>query len=365
MGIDRYGPLEFPASPPAPGEAAGDDALRILVDFAAAVLNANVTPAWAEVAPKAKVVETTYTHNPEREMFTDTALPALYCYREGGSPPAQDAHEWRRTHDQVSLVWVFPLQKQTVAKLRSPIVAALTKTMDKAFYQNRDPAYVHPGDDDPTAPTFTELLDAFLLLHATSTAPQTFTGPSLNGANAGNPISPPRGVVVELGGSPSSWSDGTLLRLVGTDILGNATTVPLVVTVSRIPGRLYSPISMKTLTSVQLDAQLGTAGTMRVGTGAMKGHGTNIVAFGRFDVEVTATAKWRPLRIQFKNSAEVRTYPAIEWKLTVPERLLIDPADSPVVGAGIDQFGAPTMGPGAGVTIINSDGFVTAAGSFP
>ncbi len=299
-------------------------------------------------------------------MFTDTGLPALYCFRDGGHPPVSDAHEWRRTHDTVSLLWVFPVQAQTVAKLRSPIIAAITKTLDRGFYQNRDPAYVQAGDPDPSAPTFTEQLDAFLLTKTTSTSPVSYSGAGLDGANAGQPIAPSRGIVVNLGGPPSSWVDGSHIILTGTDVLDRVTSIPLVVTVAHLPGKLYSPSAMNSLTGIQIDAQAGTAGTIQVGTGARAGYGSNIVILGGFDIELTTTATWRPLRIPLAGSNQVRAYPAIRWQLTIPERLVIDPADSPLAGAGIDQFGQPATGPGTTITITTSDGsYVTAVGSFP
>lgn len=365
MGTDTYGPLPFPVLVPAPGEAAGDPVLRVVVDFAATVLNAYVQPAWESVCPRRKVVEKALVESPEADFFSDTHLPALYCFRDGGEPPAQDAADWRRTHDDLTLVWVFPLEKQTVKRLRSPIIAALTKAVDWAFYRNRDPAYVAALDTDPTARTYNQQPGTFLLQKSTSTAPQTYSGFGLDGPNAGQPVSPARGVIVDLGGDPASWVDQSVIRITGADVLGGAVTIPLVVTVSRIPGRLYTPQALTSLTSVTVDAQAGTAGTLMVGTGARQGYGTNIVAFAQFDLELVTTARYKPLRIPFKNTPEVRIYPAIEWKIRILERLLLDPADAPLIGAGIDQSGAPVQGPGVTTTLTNADGYPAAVGSFP
>lgn len=365
QSADQYGEQRFPIDPPTPGQAAGDPALNLILDFSSAVLNAMVGPAWDVVCPKRKVVERTFASDPEKDAFTDQGLPALYGFRVGGKPPISLADQWRTTFDGVLLRWVFPLQPQLIAKLRSPVITAMTKALDRAFYDTRSPAYVNPNDTDPAAPTLGEQPDLLLTSHHTATSLQTFTGSSLDGPLAGAPFSPARGVILDLGGNPSDWVDGSTIVVSGLNILGTATSQTIVIVAARIPCRMYTTNSFSEVGTIMVDAQSTTAGTLRAGLGARAGYGTSIPDFGHIDVWVLKTAVFKPVKIGLRGGPEVRAYPAIEWSLEVRERLIEAPQDFPVAGAGIDNFGQPLTGSSAGLTLLNPDGIVVVNAAYP
>ncbi len=363
---EKYGDNAFPVPPPVRGEAAGDRVRSILLGLVKAVLNAYVTPAWNDVCPGKKVVETTFPFNPEWEMFRDGGLPAVYLWRNTGDAPERMGDEWREQRDFVHVRWVFPVQPQTVAKLREPIVGALTKALDRALFNTRDPAYVHPDDTDETAPTYLEELDALVTLKATSTSAQTFATTGFDGARGQASLTriPKRGVVINLRGSAASWVHGSTVVVTGEDVLGNAVVHTLTVDTSRVPGRLYTTSSLTKIVSVVVGPQADAAATFSIGLGARAGCGTSIVNFGHFDVEMEKAAQFVPVTIAFKNSPKVNKYPAIEWVLRIPERLVPDAAAYQTPGAGIDQFGDPAVVPSAGVDLNNPDGVTTVAAQY-
>lgn len=363
---EKYGDVSFPVPIPTRGEASGDRARSILLGLVKAVLNAYVLPAWNDVCPGKKVVESTFPFNPEWEMFRDSGLPAVYLWRNAGDPPERMGDEWREQRDFVHVRWVFPVQPQTVAKLREPIVGALTKAVDRALFNTRDPAYVHPDDTDEMAPTYLEELDALVTVKATSTGAQTFATTGFDGAKGQASLTriPKRGVVLNLRGSAASWVHGSEIVVTGEDVLGNPVVHTLTVDTSRIPGRLFTTSSLTKIVSVVVDPQADAAASFSIGLGARVGYGTSIVNFGHFDVGMEKAAAFVPVSIAFKGSPRVMKYPAIEWVLSIQERLVPDAADYQTPGNGIDQFGDPAVVPSAGVGLNNPDGVTTVSAQY-
>ncbi len=361
--VDRYGDVEFPARAPVRNEAAGDRSRTIIVDFAAAVLNASVQAPWSAVCPEKKVVETKYAWNPEKWMFSDGHLPSLFCWRDGGDKLQATGDEWKMRQDHCHLRWVFPLTKQTIAKLREPIIGALSSALDRAFSNTRHPAYVHPDDPDIWAPTYQVQPVAILKPKATSTLAAVYSGAGLDGALAGQAV-PRRGVVLDLGGAPSSWITGSHITVTGLDVMGVAVTLIFSVDATKVPYRLFSTSALSRVDSIVRDAQAGAAGTLAVGLGARRGWGTSVVDMGRCDVDMLTTAAFDPVVIHVEGTKQSKVYPAIGWTFTLRERLVRAPEQYPTIGDGIDETGAAAVVPGAQNEINPVDG-ITVKAAYP
>lgn len=373
---DTYGSITlFPVPVPVAKEAVGDPVLRLLLDFATAVLNTHVGEAWGAVCPRKKVVEASYPWNPEEEFFTDTGLPALYLHWAGGKMPTTEAAEWHQESNTLLLRWVLPLQKSTVARLRSPIVAAIAKTLDRALYATRDPAFFRAEDTDPEAPTLAEVSNAVMLSRATSSSAVTlgsggvaFDGPL---ASSLDPLPGQRGVVITLGGPAGSWVDGSEIVITGEDVLGQETEHAIVIDASKIPGKLYSTQAFTSISSITIEAQGDAGASYSVGLGATRGCGTSLCDFGGIDLSVLKQGVFKPIKVPVFNSKELKVYPAIEWQVMVTERLVRAPEMvAMLAGTGIDRFGEPatpntSAAASATTKITNPDGVVLANAAFP
>lgn len=373
---DGYGPLELPVPVPAApvpiegvralgGEVVGDPFLGILLQYTAAVLRKYCGAAWRAISPgDDSVVIGAHAWNPEVGGLSDAALPAVFGYRFTGKPPRRDASDWRIADETIALLWVFPLQDQFKAQMRNSMVNAFGKTLDATFFATRDPGFVAADDPDPTAPSYDEEPVAVKLAVPTSTGAVTYSGGALDGARGAGPYGAARGVVVTLAGAPSSFVHGSKIYVTGPNVLGIATTIPLVIDTSRIPGKLYTPQAFKAVTSVGRDAQAGASGTLSFGLRAHQGLGTELCSYGAMDFELARPAAWRPVRIPMK-SGGTRDYAAVEFLVRVVEKRDVDVTAYAAAGVGIDQFGAPAAGAENTTVITNPDGVVLASANYP
>lgn len=158
---DLYGLLEIPASAPDDGSPAGDPALRILGEFLQAYLNEYAQQIWGTpvapgtgVAPGQKIVEKVFYHDPRRAMFSDSAGPAMYLFRNGSKgPPEYIADDIRVTNDTISVWWILQSATQVAIQKREPVLHAVAKYVDAAISGERAPCYSMTGDTDPEADT--------------------------------------------------------------------------------------------------------------------------------------------------------------------------------------------------------------------
>jgi hypothetical protein len=150
---DTFGAETIPLSLPLAGEEISDPGVSRLADFFMAVINANATANWETVMPGALPVSTAFTHNPEEVSFNERDLPALWLNRVGEDPLEWLAEDYDIAHVTMRLLWVFPAARQEVQKDRNTFVNGIAHILAHCIELGRHPAYVLPGDPDPTATT--------------------------------------------------------------------------------------------------------------------------------------------------------------------------------------------------------------------
>ena len=342
---DTYGALEEPVPVPADGEPVSDPALQVFLDFAAAILNAKLGDAWRAIAGDLPPVKFTYANDPEREYVKDQTFPALFGYRKPGPPPYNLAEDYRVTEDIFVLIWALPSTPQFRQRLRSPAVNGFGKMLDRSIERGREPVYAKDGDTDPRAATLPLQPTAVRLDFATSAAPAVYSGAALDGAIGAAAISPRRPVAIVLSGDPASFAIGSTVTIEGTNALGLAISRTL--TIAAAPSTLTTNCDFATVTSVAVDAQAGTAGTISVGLGPFSGLGSVLLdALGAMQIWATKAATPRLLTIKGSDAGKPTrplTYPCIEVQYSLRERLRLDPAEYDALD-------------GADLTITRTDG---------
>lgn len=347
---DTYGALAQPVPVPADGEPVSDPALAVMLAFGQAVLNAKMSAAWAEVAGGVLPVRAVFDNDPERESFNDKSLPALYGYRKPGKPAYDLAEDYRVSEDLIVLIWALPSTPQFRQRLRSPAVNGMGKMLDRSINRGREPAYVKAGDPDPLAATLPAAPTAIKLSVATSAAPASYSGGALDGALGTAALSPPRAITVTLGGDPSSFTPSSSIVVSGENALGLA--IARTFTVGAVPATFSTDCDFASVTSVDVDAQAGTAGTISVGAAAFAGLGSVLLdAVGAMQIVAVKAATPRLLVIKGSDAgkpARPLTYPCVEIQFSLVERLYQDPAEYDALG-GESELGAD-------LTVTRSDG---------
>jgi hypothetical protein len=180
----NWGLISVPTQPAPDGEAQGDPALWIYLQFLKAFLQTDrqVTALWAAsgMAPGAVVVNAIRAHNPGDDQsstpglgLTTKDLPALYMWRKdeaGATTVEQIAEDWRIATSEVRLLWVFPEMANTgIQRTRATFVDALAKCIDTAIELGRTPSFVVPGDPDPLAATIGSFVHTFTEVYSLNT----------------------------------------------------------------------------------------------------------------------------------------------------------------------------------------------------
>lgn len=179
-----WGLVSIPTQPAPDGEAQGDPALWIYLQFLKAFLQTDqqVTALWAAsgMAPGAVVVNAIRAHNPGDDQsstpglgLTTKDLPALYMWRKdeaGATTVEQIAEDWRIATSEVRLLWVFPEMANTgIQRTRATFVDALAKCIDTAIELGRTPSFIVAGDPDPLAQTIGSFVHTFTEVYSLNT----------------------------------------------------------------------------------------------------------------------------------------------------------------------------------------------------
>lgn len=148
---DSYGLLPIPLDAPttAAGETLGDPCLAVLLDAFKAALCANMAAAWDAygVAPNTPVVRETFAHDPNKIVFLEKSLPALFLWRDGSTTEYFDQTADRRiATDTLKLVWVYPTATPEKQRQRATFERAVVGIVDGFLKRNRDPAWIAAGD---------------------------------------------------------------------------------------------------------------------------------------------------------------------------------------------------------------------------
>jgi hypothetical protein len=332
---DTYGAIELPVAAPSDGptpsptlSAVSDPGLDVLLAFIKAVVNSELSAAWHKRAPGIDPIAFTASYNPEGPplgFMNDRKGGSLYGYRKPNVAPYDYSDEFRVTEDAWTFLWVPFEQPQARSGPYGAIISGLSKVVDAAIWKTRHQAYQKAGDTDPKALDVAALPTSVLLSKATLTSQHTYSGAGLDGSIGAAAISPARGITIMLGGDSSSFALGSTITLSGTDLLGFSQSETF--TIATGSDTFASSAGYIAVTSVAVDAQTGSDGTIVVGTGAFVGRGTLLLpALGAMRIWPLKQAAWRYLKIQ-RDGAKPVAYPAIEFSYVVREQRVRDTSD--------------------------------------
>jgi hypothetical protein len=280
---DLFGALALPSV--ATEDPVGDPTLGHLAGFCQAVLNAELGTAWNKLSPRpnGKVVSEAFTHDPLKGDFPETALPALFIYREKGKIE-QAAADDLTDRARIILLWMPPPEAhQTHAVARDPFGNAIGKTLALFFRVGRHPAWAAAGDSDPTAPSFAADEAAWLPPVATQLATATYLEAVLNGplgvlqhAEDFEALSPRR--IPTITSAPAAGAYNTAADIVITAInwYGAEIAFPVRLTLADGGETLRFTQDVRKIVSVAFPAMLTTDGFLSVGSAAVVGHGSQI-----------------------------------------------------------------------------------------
>lgn len=131
-----------------------EQALAVILDFLGCwlVTDGNVSAAWQTVAGSAggRAVKSLYLHDPSKVVFIESALPALYMWREGGKQQ-WDTDDWLRDYSSIKALWVYPTALQEKQRIRVPFAPVLEKSIGAGIERGRTPSWRQSGDPDKAA----------------------------------------------------------------------------------------------------------------------------------------------------------------------------------------------------------------------
>jgi len=364
---DAFGLLGLPASNA--DVPVGDPALAKIGAFIQAVANAQLTTAWLALRPRLvpqeqPAIRTVFTHDPDELCFNEKFLPALFVYRDSGTPE-QTAEDWFTETTLVRALWVFPPEPQEKQRLRTPFVNAIAKAIADALRRGRHPAWVDSGDTEPTSITVPASPNSFLLAKPTQTSSITYSGAGLDGALGAGVVSPRLNLqflTAAATGNPYS----TTAPIVATylNALGDTVSRSLQPTLPNGPEALSLNQDVGQLVSVFVPGQNGTTGSISIGNATRNGRGSMIL--NRAMLERIDMRSWKraPVAVDVVDDAGRITsklsYPSCQMIIDVREKLARDPA---ITGALVD----PTNqnGPGVDVTYVGNGNVVVSQQSLP
>ena len=375
---DQYGGLPIPLLAPTSGAEVADPSVTIVANFLATVLNARAQVAYSAVVPPVAglvtrptplanpVVRRVLTHDPEEEEFQESDLPAVYCWRKQGDRPYWLAEDYRVSEDEFVFLYVFQPAPQATRTLVQSFVNAVTKVVDRAIEQQRDPAYVAPGDPDPTAATTPPAQTAVKLPVSTATSDQTYSGAALDGSVGGAAFQPPQLPTVTVTGVAGQG----VVEFTGVGADGNLRVSR--VTLSGV-GTFSGDFHLTQINEIAVPAQRA-GGTLAFGLYGFVGLGTQVLILGDVRVANVAgqqnpvsalmrleVAKWRQYRWrrEMAGASPTRGYPhTVEITLSTQERWFrYWPGPEPVI-----DIQTPVASPPAPGTADNAD--VREQGSF-
>lgn len=149
---DTFGVLEYPVvqPPPSDNDSVTDPALDKIGAYLQAVLNAHIGLAWFTVNPGKKFVEQFFTNSPSDSTFNERDLPSLFLWRQQ-TVDDQLTDDWVETFTDVTVLWVPQNAEQAKRSLRDPGMNGFQKTISRALYLGRDPAWIDATDQDTEA----------------------------------------------------------------------------------------------------------------------------------------------------------------------------------------------------------------------
>lgn len=147
---DFYGAEALPATPGAFGQKAPDKALDSILAYLAAVLPVLAGDRWAAIAPRTKVVESTYTSHPKDLIVNSNHLPGLFAWR-GRFKQDREAEDYLITRTELGLMWLLWWDGPAKREIYLPFQGIVTKAIHSALARGRHPSWAVAGDTEPGA----------------------------------------------------------------------------------------------------------------------------------------------------------------------------------------------------------------------
>lgn len=352
---DVFGALQLPAPAPAARPdlptnltvaqaSLTDPALDTVLSFIAAVLNAQLSTAWAIRSPapqKNQPARLTFlsTNDPREGEFLDDQLPGLFLYRYQLEDTALYAADAPATTEVWRLDWVFPPDAQHKERVRNNIINGLIKSLVLACEQGRHPAWTVGGDNaDP---------DAIKTSIATSTSLQTYTGAALNGAVGSGTVIAARLVSVTTAAAALAYNVTDPIVVTGT--LDNGITFVDYITLTNTNGgeTVTSSWNFATVTSIEVPAQLLTTGAFQFGHAVSpeKEYGSPLRRHAGLTQFRCSGARRVQFEIKMGKGAAARAirkadmqYDAVQFEFRVQEVFAADVTGGTVLGQ-VDDIG--------------------------
>lgn len=350
---DRLGRLFLPAPPPRLTPAgqktlsAGDPSFVELGSFLAAVLHAQVGPAFAVhvagfqemkdgVAPGrdgTTAVRRVHHFDLRGGLYNLADAPLLAVFRDKrqGAGVERFAADWWRRTTNVYVQWVpLPATRTTRSAEIFGFGNAVSAAIIAALQHGRHRAWVH--DDDAA------ILDGILRARATSTSDATVT--SFDGTAAGTALDVARPLVAITSAAPGAYNVDEPIVVTGLDGAGRTIQVDIPLTKVNGGERAQSVWRLVRPLSAFIPAQLTTTGTIRIGYAAspLAREGSPILEHTGFEeILVASPGEWIHLAQPGVPIAD-SFVDAWEMVLTVREDVHADPdahADRMPAGAGV------------------------------
>lgn len=299
---DRFGAQTMPA-------AVGglNPKLNVLLDFAKAVLIAEVQAAWANAASAEpnEIVNGIFAEDPAKCVFLERDLPALFVHEDGGTFTDLGDGFTRHT-GKIKLKWLFPPASRERKRPLDNVTAALARTLAAKLSDGRHPEYVHA--DDATDP------DAFLTGVAAPVGsdveyiPADFDGVLSSG------IFPQRGRVL-VSKTAGSWDTARAV------ILSMGSRVENVYFTSATDAEeVECPWIVSQLDAVSIEEQIDASVTVRVGVALATGCEYGSLVAKHMGVNRIRVSEWerKPLSIPRKDGANM-VFDAVCFEISFEE----------------------------------------------
>ncbi len=330
---DTFGAVEVPVQS---AEPAGDPALGHIGDYLKTILNAKAQAAFdaaALAAAGTPVVRAVYQEDPSQYVFDDCELPALCVYRARGGfeNSSQDFHE---DAAEIRVVWMLPHDRCRKVDARHPFFNAVAKLIAKALHAGIDPLWTATGETDPLASSVEADSDSVKLAVATSTSPQTHSGAALDGVRGDDALSPRLQPTVTTGVVAGVDTYNVTDPIVWTVVewYGQTKTLSATLTLVRGGETVGPPEDVAQVVSVYVPAQIAAGGTLRFGTEAFVGRGSELLEVTKM-ASLRATG-WRPIIIRVEEldasgrKARTSAFEAVEVAIVAQEREVEDLSDT-------------------------------------
>lgn len=320
---DQFGAMTLPA-------AAGklDPALGVLLDFARAVLLAELQAGWAgtDGAEPRGLVNLITAADPARGGVLDDKLPGLFAWRRKGDLE-ELAGGLVRHEGEIVLAWLWPPAKAKRRSLQDSVAVALGKALASALSDGRHPAWTHA--EDAAVP------QAIKLAAAAPLANITYSGTDLDGPVGANAFPAPRRVLLTLG--TGNWDTSKAITIYGPLTDGTPWEEQVYPTNPTGPEELETSWIFTQVDAVDVPEQPSALGTLAIGTASASG-GLGSLIETHLGGEVRC-AGWQREDVQIGvNGGPALRYPAVLVRVHLCETRLRDGS-----ALGYESWGAVGM----------------------